>query len=211
MIRKNVLITKGSHPFALSLAESLLRLGHRVTLLDTFLEEKSSMAHLQNYPAFRFLLHDISCALYVDVDEIYDFSHYAPEETSSMIASMKAVVFGSFHLLSLAKRSKAKCLFVQTLARSEKGVEQAKIFARAFCSEFQKEGVLAKVAQVSSEDASKIDAHLETRKKTKEGDLFFEEVLLRMMGMMESQDFLNKDTLILDQCRFSEEEVPVLG
>ncbi len=73
---------------------------------------KRNIAYLHDHPQFDFLRHDITFALYVEVDEIHNLAcsvlpvHYqlGPVQTT------KTSVHGAINMLGLSKRMKAKRL-----------------------------------------------------------------------------------------------------
>lgn len=91
--------------------------GHDVICLDNlFTSQKSNITHLLGKPNFEFIRHDVTHALWLEVDEIYNAAcpaapgHYQ----YNPIKTMKTSVMGAINLLGMAKRCRAKILQFST-------------------------------------------------------------------------------------------------
>jgi UDP-glucuronate decarboxylase len=91
--------------------------GHSVICLDNFYSgSKENVWHLIGRPGFELVRYDVTEPYRVEVDEIYNLAcpaspvyyQYDPIQTT------KTSVFGAFHMLGLAKRTKAKMLQAST-------------------------------------------------------------------------------------------------
>jgi len=114
---KRILVTGGAGFLGSHLCQKLLLSGHEVLCVDNFYTgTKENVAQLCAFPKFELLRHDIAQPLYVEVDEIFNLAcpasplHYQADP----IQTLKTSVFGSFHLLGLAKRVKAKIFQAST-------------------------------------------------------------------------------------------------
>jgi UDP-glucuronate decarboxylase len=116
-MRKRVLVTGGAGFLGSHLCERLLHDGHDVLCVDNFSTGSlENVAHLLKDSHFELMQHDITFALYVDVDEIYNLAcpasplHYQYDP----IQTTKTSVAGAINILDLAKRTKAKVLQAST-------------------------------------------------------------------------------------------------
>ena len=114
---KQILVTGGAGFVGSHLCERLLDEGHSVICVDNFYSgSKENVWHLIGKPGFELVRHDITEPYRVEVDEIYNLAcpaspvyyQYDPIQTT------KTSVFGTFHMLGLAKRTKAKILQAST-------------------------------------------------------------------------------------------------
>src|SRR5687767_8476775 len=114
---KRVLVTGGAGFLGSHLCERLLAQGHDVLCVDNFFTgTKDNVAHLLPNPRFELMRHDITFALYVEVDEIYNMAcpaspihyQYDPVQTT------KTSVHGAINMLGLAKRTGAKIFQAST-------------------------------------------------------------------------------------------------
>lgn len=115
--RKQILVTGGAGFIGSHLCERLVFAGHDVLCVDNFSTgSKENISHLLDLANFEILRHDVSCALYVDVDEVYNLAcpaspiHYQ----SDPVHTLKTSVLGSLHVLGIAKKCKAKILQAST-------------------------------------------------------------------------------------------------
>ncbi len=115
--RKKILVTGGAGFLGSHLCEKLLSYGHEVLCIDNFFTgSKRNILHLQKYPYFEMLRHDVCFPLYVEVDEIYNLAcpaspiHYQ----SDPVQTIKTSVHGAINMLGLAKRLKAKIFQAST-------------------------------------------------------------------------------------------------
>lgn len=115
--RKRVMVTGGAGFLGSHLCERLIADGHDVLCVDNFFTgAKDNLYALLNDPHFELLRHDITCPLFVEVDEIYNLAcpaspihyQYDPVQTT------KTSVHGAINVLGLAKRLKAKVFQAST-------------------------------------------------------------------------------------------------
>lgn len=116
-IRKRILVTGGAGFLGSHLCERLLNDGHDVICVDNFFTgTKDNITPLLSNPRFELVRHDITFALYVEVDEIYNLAcpaapiHYQHDP----VQTTKTSVHGAINMLGLAKRVKAKILQAST-------------------------------------------------------------------------------------------------
>ncbi len=116
-LRKRILVTGGAGFLGSHLCERLLKDGHDVLCVDNFFTgTKDNILHLLGNPHFEVIRHDVTFALYVEVDEIYNLAcpaspiHYQFDP----VQTTKTSVHGAINMLGLAKRVKAKILQAST-------------------------------------------------------------------------------------------------
>jgi UDP-glucuronate decarboxylase len=114
---KKLLVTGGAGFLGSHLCERLLGMGHDVLCVDNFFTGgKANIEHLLKHPRFELMRHDITFAVYVEVDEIYNLAcpaspvHYQFDP----VQTTKTSVHGAINMLGLAKRVKAKILQAST-------------------------------------------------------------------------------------------------
>lgn len=114
---KQILVTGGAGFIGSHLCERLVKEGNAVICLDNFYSgSKENIWHLIGHPGFELVRHDVTEPYRVEVDEIYNLAcpaspvyyQYDPIQTT------KTSVFGTFHMLGLAKRTKARMLQAST-------------------------------------------------------------------------------------------------
>lgn len=115
--KKRIMVTGGAGFLGSHLCETLLEAGHDVLCVDNFYTgTKENIRHMLSDPSFEVLRHDITFALYVEVDEIYNLAcpaspiHYQFDP----VQTTKTCVHGAINMLGLAKRVKAKILQAST-------------------------------------------------------------------------------------------------
>jgi len=115
--RKRILVTGGAGFLGSHLCERLLGAGHEVLCVDNyFTGRRQNIAHLLENPRFELLRHDVTFALYVEVDEIYNLAcpaspiHYQFDP----VQTTKTSVHGAINMLGLAKRTRAKIFQAST-------------------------------------------------------------------------------------------------
>ncbi len=114
---KRILVTGGAGFLGSHLCDRLVSQGQDVICLDNFFtSQKSNVAHLLNRPNFELIRHDVTHALWLEVDEIYNLAcpaapgHYQ----YNPIKTMKTSVLGAINVLGMAKRCRAKVLQAST-------------------------------------------------------------------------------------------------
>jgi UDP-glucuronate decarboxylase len=114
---KRVLVTGRAGFLGSHLCERLLHQGHDVLCVDNFYTgAKANIAHLLTHPRFELIRHDITFALYVEVDRIYNLAcpaspiHYQHDP----VQTTKTSVHGAINMLGLAKRVGACILQAST-------------------------------------------------------------------------------------------------
>ncbi|MBF0094849.1 MAG: SDR family oxidoreductase [Alphaproteobacteria bacterium] len=114
---KRILVTGGAGFLGSHLCERLLAMGHEVLCVDNyFTGRRQNVAHLLDNPRFELMRHDVTFALYVEVDEIYNLAcpaspvhyQYDPVQTT------KTSVHGAINMLGLAKRTRARIFQAST-------------------------------------------------------------------------------------------------
>jgi len=116
-LEKRVLVTGGAGFVGSHLCEVLLAQGHQVLCVDNYYTgTRRNITHLLDHPRFELLRHDVTFALYVEVDEIYNLAcpaspiHYQRDP----VQTTKTSVIGAINMLGLAKRLKARILQAST-------------------------------------------------------------------------------------------------
>jgi UDP-glucuronate decarboxylase len=116
-VRKRVLVTGGAGFLGSHLCERLIAQGDDVLCVDNyFTGRKDNVAPLLPLSQFEAMRHDITHALFVEVDEIYNLAcpaspiHYQFDP----VQTTKTSVIGAINMLGLAKRLKAKIFQAST-------------------------------------------------------------------------------------------------
>lgn len=114
---KRILVTGGAGFVGSHLCETLLQGGNEVICMDNyFTGKKEKIAHLQDYPYFEIIRHDVTFPYFAEVDEIYNLAcpaspvHYQYDA----IQTIKTSVMGAINMLGIAKRIGAKILQAST-------------------------------------------------------------------------------------------------
>lgn len=114
---KKILVTGGAGFLGSHLCTRLVNEGHHVLCVDNyFTGSKKNINELLLKPNFEIIRQDVCFPLYVEVDEIYNLACPASPRAYQQdpIQTMKTCVIGSYNLLGLAKRTKAKILQAST-------------------------------------------------------------------------------------------------
>src|SRR5918994_668900 len=114
---KRILVTGGAGFLGSHLCERLVDDGHDVICLDNFFtSQKTNVAHLLERPNFELVRHDITQALWLEVDQIYNLAcpaapgHYQ----YNPIKTLKTSVLGAINMLGMARRCRATILQAST-------------------------------------------------------------------------------------------------
>jgi UDP-glucuronate decarboxylase len=114
---KQILVTGGAGFIGSHLCERLVKEGNSVICLDNFYSgSKENVWHLIGHPGFELVRHDVTDPYRAEVDEIYNLACPASPVfyQNDPIQTTKTSVFGTFNMLGLAKRTKAKILQAST-------------------------------------------------------------------------------------------------
>ena len=110
---KRILVTGGAGFIGSHLCERLVNEGNDVICLDNFYSgSKENVWHLIGKPNFELVRHDVINPYWAEVDEIYNLACPASPiyYQTDPIQTTKTSVFGAYHMLGLARRTKAKIL-----------------------------------------------------------------------------------------------------
>ena len=116
-LERQILVTGGAGFLGSHLCERLLSRGDNVICLDNFFSgTHRNVEHLLDHKRFELVRHDVTCPIYVEVDEIYNLAcpaspiHYQRDP----VQTTKTSVYGAINMLGLAKRVKGKILQAST-------------------------------------------------------------------------------------------------
>ena len=110
---KRILVTGGAGFIGSHLCERLVNDGNDVICVDNFYSgSKENVWHLIGKPNFELVRHDVINPYWAEVDEIYNLACPASPiyYQTDPIQTTKTSVFGAYHMLGLARRTKAKIL-----------------------------------------------------------------------------------------------------
>ena len=114
---KKILVTGGAGFIGSHLCERLIKAGEDVLCVDNyFTGSKKNVEHLLSHPLFEIMRHDVTFALYVEVERIFNLAcpaspvHYQFDP----VQTTKTSVHGAINMLGLAKRVKARILQAST-------------------------------------------------------------------------------------------------
>ena len=110
---KRILVTGGAGFIGSHLCERLVNEGHDVICIDNFYSgSKENVWHLIGTPNFEIVRHDVINPYWAEVDEIYNLACPASPiyYQNDPIQTTKTSFFGAYHMLGLARRTKAKIL-----------------------------------------------------------------------------------------------------
>ena len=111
------LITGGAGFLGSHLAEKLLNNGEKVICLDNFFTgTKSNLSKWSSHPNFELIDHDVTEQINIDVDKIWHLACPASPISYQInpIKTTKTSFFGTYNMLGLAKRVKAKFFMAST-------------------------------------------------------------------------------------------------
>lgn len=112
-----ILVTGGAGFLGSHLCDRLIREGNDVICVDNlYTGSKDNIRHLMGNPYFEFIRHDITEPLYVEVDQIYNLACPASPVfyQTNPIKTTKTCMYGTYNMLGLAKRVKARILQAST-------------------------------------------------------------------------------------------------
>jgi len=114
---KNILITGGVGFIGSHLCKELIKRGNKIVCLDNFFTgRKDNIRDLLTNPNLELIEYDIVKPIFLKVDEIYNLAcpaspiHYQ----RNPVETIRTNVIGTFNMLELAKRTKAKILQAST-------------------------------------------------------------------------------------------------
>ncbi|MGL4852021.1 MAG: UDP-glucuronic acid decarboxylase family protein [Phocaeicola sp.] len=114
---KRILVSGGAGFIGSHLCTRLINDGHYVYCLDNFFTgRQENIEHLVGNPNFELVCHDVINPFWTTVDEIYNLAcpaspvHYQYDP----INTIKTSFLGTYHMLGLAKRNKARILQAST-------------------------------------------------------------------------------------------------
>jgi len=112
-----VLVTGGAGFLGSHLCDRLIERGSEVLCVDNyFTGHKRNVAHLIGRPNFELMRHDVTFALYVEVDRIFNLACPASPVNyqHDPVQTTKTSVHGAINMLGLAKRVNARILQAST-------------------------------------------------------------------------------------------------
>ncbi|KAK6519686.1 UDP-glucuronic acid decarboxylase 1 [Arthrobotrys megalospora] len=115
--KKRILVSGGAGFVGSHLVDRLMLMGHDVIAIDNyFTGSKMNLAHWFGHPNFEMIRHDVVDPIMLEVDQIYHLAcpaspvHYQ----SNPVKTLKTGFFGTYNMLGLAKRVKARFLLTST-------------------------------------------------------------------------------------------------
>jgi UDP-glucuronate decarboxylase len=117
MKKKTILITGAAGFLGSHLAKLLTRHGHHVIGIDNLLTGyRSNIQSIENYANFKFIEHDVSNPIDLEVDEIFNLACPAspPKYQDDPVRTMTTSILGAINILNLAKGCGARVLQAST-------------------------------------------------------------------------------------------------
>jgi UDP-glucuronate decarboxylase len=112
-----ILVTGGAGFIGSHLCEELLVRGHEVICLDNFYTgTKANIKELLTNPNFRFIEHDVTNPLEIEVDGIFNLACPASpvQYQKNPVETLKTSVLGALNMLNLARQNDARILQAST-------------------------------------------------------------------------------------------------
>lgn len=112
-----ILVAGGAGFLGSYTCESLLKLGHEVIALDNlYTGNIDNVNHLLHYPSFKFITHDITIPIDLEVDGIINMACPASPKNyqKDPVQTIKTNIHGSINLLDQAKRNNSRILQAST-------------------------------------------------------------------------------------------------
>lgn len=115
--RMKIVVTGGAGFVGSHLVDKLMQEGHEVIVLDNFFTgQKKNIEHWMHHPNFSLIVHDVTEAITLEVDQIYHLACPAspPHYQYNPVKTIKTSTMGTINMLGLAKRVKARMLLTST-------------------------------------------------------------------------------------------------
>jgi len=115
--RMKIMVTGGAGFVGSHLVDKLMQEGHEVIVLDNFFTgQKKNIEHWMHHPNFSLIVHDVTEAITLEVDQIYHLACPAspPHYQYNPVKTIKTSTMGTINMLGLAKRVKARMLLTST-------------------------------------------------------------------------------------------------
>lgn len=116
-LAKRILVAGGAGFVGSHLCDYLIARGHFVMALDNLATgSRKNITHLSKHPRFKFIKADVINPVNIKADEIYHLASPAspPYFQKNSLAIFKANIWGTYNLLQLTKKNRARFLFAST-------------------------------------------------------------------------------------------------